>query len=224
MVSAAHRGPRRADALKELLPTPLTSQGSQAPEKFRLFLAVAIPEGVRAELERTQLEFRRAAIDLPIRWTKPEHFHLTLKFLGDVEVERIEALSDALRTVSRNFEPLQLRVQEIGCFPDWHYPRVIWAGVQDPTQTLLRLQSATESAAQPFSAEEREKNFAGHVTLGRVKGIRRAQAEVLARFGASMSGRFFGEWCASNVMLMRSELGSDGARHTVLAELGLVGL
>jgi 2'-5' RNA ligase len=192
-----------------------------AHERFRLFVAIAIPEPVRAELERAQIELGRASPDLDVRWTKPEQFHLTLKFLGNVEIVQIDSLTNALRHVCHGFAPLNLRVQDIGSFPDWHYPRVIWAGIRDAQETLLRLQSALEEATQPFTAEEREEKFSGHVTLGRIKRIARPQAETLARLAATISGRSLGEWRVAQVDLMQSQLGPKGAQHTALAGLPL---
>jgi 2'-5' RNA ligase len=199
----------------------LSPANSTAPNRVRLFLALGIPEPVRAEVESAQLKLQRASPDVQIRWTKPEQFHITLKFLGNVEADQIDSLTESIRQICHAFAPMRLRAQDLGSFPDWRDPRVIWAGIHDTQKALLRLHSAVEDATQPFTAEKREENFAGHVTLGRIKRIRRSQAEALARLAAGMSRRFFGEWCATQMDLMQSKLGPNGAQHTRLTQLAL---
>ena len=105
-------------------------------ERFRLFVAVAIPEVVKAKMEAAQAELRRAVSEHSVRWTRREQFHLTLKFLGDVDAARVEALGEAIRAACRGFGPLHLRAERVGYFPDLRYPRVVWTGVQDQAERL----------------------------------------------------------------------------------------
>ena len=218
-------------------------------ERWRLFIAITAPEAVKAELERAQAELRRALPDARIAWTRREQFHLTLKFLGDVPAERAESLADALRAVGRGFGALDLCAEGVGCFPDLRFPRVLWAGVgeeqaplppaeavapsdssdgselserPDPSEgRLARLQRAIEAAAAEFTLEKGQERFSGHVTLARIKSLRRPEAQTLARLAQGMARRSFGQWRAESVELMRSELSSQGARHTLLACLPL---
>jgi len=74
-----------------------------------------------------------------------------------------------------------------------------------------------------FTTEKAEERVTGHVTLGRIKGIRRAEAERLAALAIPMADRCFGEWMANEVRVVRSELAPAGARHTVVAGVPLVG-
>lgn len=192
-------------------------------ETWRLFVAIAIPEEIKARIEETQAELRRALPEDCVRWAKRGQFHLTLKFLGDVEASRLEALTDALRLACGKFSALPLRARGIGFFPDRRVPRVIWAGVQDPDGRLPVVQSAVELAVGGFTGEHREETFAVHVTLGRVQGIRRAQAERMAELAAATADRFFGAWTADTIEVIRSELLAGGARYTVLSVIPLAG-
>lgn len=192
-------------------------------ERFRLFIAVAIPEAVKAEIEQAQAELRRALPDCNARWTRPEQFHLTLQFLGDVEAARVDALGEAAHDACRGLTPLRLRAEGLGCFPDLRRPRVLWTGVRDETDQLPRLQEAVALATRDFTTEEKEEHFSGHVTLARFKGIKRSQAEALAAAVTGMTKRLFGEWTAYKIELMRSQLLPQGARHTTLAAIALGG-
>ena len=63
--------------------------------QYRLFVAVMVPEEVKAEIERAQAELRRALPEARVTWTRPEQFHLTLKFLAHVEAQRVGELVEA---------------------------------------------------------------------------------------------------------------------------------
>jgi 2'-5' RNA ligase len=206
------------------------------PQPWRLFIAVAVPEDVRKELATAQAGLRQALAAsgrLSLRWVRPEQFHLTLKFLGNVDVALAEPLAARLGTVCRHFPPLQLRAEGLGVFPESGLPRVIWAGVSDASERLFPLHRAVEDALkefmpQPAGADGRtatkEDKFTGHVTLGRVREIRRPEAAVLTGAVRAKAAKFFGEWTADAIDLMRSELSSDGARHTRVAGAPFSGL
>src|SRR4051812_7451283 len=104
---------------------------TSSPELFRLFIAISVPDAVKTEMEQAQAELRRALPEGCVRWTRREQFHLTLKFLGSVEAQRVAALADAIRGACQGFTPLRLRAERIGCFPDLRFPRVVWAWVHD---------------------------------------------------------------------------------------------
>jgi RNA 2',3'-cyclic 3'-phosphodiesterase len=189
------------------------------PEPFRLFIAVTIPEEIKAEIEQAQLGLRRALPKECVRWTKREQFHLTLKFLGNVGADRVAALIEALRGICQDFMPLDLRAEGMGFFPDARRPRVVWVGVNDRREQLARVQRAVETATRDYTEEESTERYAGHVTLGRIKGLRRSEADALARCAADRKTHFFGAWTADHVDLFRSQLSPNGAQHTVLAAI-----
>jgi 2'-5' RNA ligase len=190
-------------------------------ERFRLFIAVTLPEEVKAQIEAAQAELRRALPGPGVRWTRREQFHLTLMFLGDVDVARVQPLEEAIRAACRGFSALPLRAERVGFFPDLRYPRVVWAGVQDQAGQLLRLQQVVDAVTRDFTTEQKEERFSGHITLARIKAIKRPEAEALRQAAAGMAERLFGQWTAGEVELMRSVLSPQGARHTSLAATAL---
>jgi 2'-5' RNA ligase len=193
-------------------------------DRFRLFIALAIPEAVKAKMEEAQAELRRTLPEHGVRWTRREQLHLTLKFLGDVDAARVEALGEAIRAACRGFGTLHLRAERVGFFPDLRYPRVVWAGVQDQAERLPRLQQAVDAATRDFTTEQKEERFTGHVTLARIKAIRRPEAAALAKAAAARTEMVFGQWTAGHVELMRSVLSPQGASHSSLAVVALADL
>lgn len=204
--------------------TSFENASARKPETWRLFIAIRLPDGVKDELEKVQRELRHGLPQKAVRWTTRERFHLTLKFLGNVDAEKIPGLIDALREVCVSCPPLNLRAERIGFFPDIRFPRVIWAWVHDDKELLPKLQALIEAAVVGFTAEKAEEKFTGHVTLGRAKGIKRPEAEILGKLALGMVDHLFGEWTAENIELIRSELSSAGSRYTTLSEIPLAGL
>jgi 2'-5' RNA ligase len=187
----------------------------------RLFVAIAVPDEVKAQMERVQGELRRAAPAARIGWTRPEQFHLTLKFLGNVDAQRIEDLAEAVCGVCREFAPLHLRAQQVGAFPNFRKPRIIWVGLNDAQDRLAPLQAAVELACRNFTAEESQERFTGHVTLARVKTINHADVSSLAAAALTWTQRVLGAWTAGQVELRESQLSSEGAKHTLLKTIPL---
>ena len=172
---------------------------------------------------KAQDTLRRAAPENQVRWSRRDQLHLTLRFLGDVEAERVSALTEALQLCSQEFAPLHLRAEGIGFFPDARRPRVVWVGVQEAQDQLSRLQSSVQAATAPFTTEKPEQHFAGHVTFGRFKGLRRTDADALASLANQGTPRPFGQWVANEIEIIQSELSPKGAQYTTLAELALTG-
>jgi len=88
--------------------------------------------------------------------------------------------------------------------------------MDDQAGLLVDLQKRIETAIRPFTAEPGEKNFSGHVTLGRLKNLKPPDARKLAAHAQTVKDRTFGEWTADEIEIIRSELSPAGARHTTL--------
>jgi len=188
---------------------------------YRLFVAIESPEAIKEQIAKVQGELKRIIPEAKVSWTKPEQLHLTLKFLGNVDATQVDALHEALRAACKDFGPLRLAAQGIGAFRDWQRPRVVWAGVNDDQDRLTKLQQLIEVAVSPFTKEEPEGQFTGHVTLARVKWISRPETRTLAATGEAFAEKVFGEWTIGGLAIMRSELSSAGARHTELFRVPL---
>jgi 2'-5' RNA ligase len=189
----------------------------------RLFVALVAPDEVKAAIAQAQKQLRSALPDGSVRWTRSEHFHLTIRFFGNVAVQRIDALRNKLQNICLDFLPMRVRAERIGFFPERGFPRVIWVAVLDEEQQLPRLHRAIQAGTMEFTSEPSEREFAGHITLGRAKTIRRSEAETLTSFATRLRQHSFGEWTANGVELLRSELMPDGAHHTILARIPFAG-
>src|SRR6187399_1756796 len=135
---------------------------------LRLFIAIALPTPVRAELASLQSRLQHEPALKNVRWVSPNNIHLTVKFLGNVPQPRVPALTAALDLSIQNIPPHELVVRGLGCFPNFHRPNNIWAGLQGALDTtaLLARQLESECAAAGFPRDDRP--FNPHLTLARL--------------------------------------------------------
>ena len=192
------------------------------PSPFlRLFIAIAVPPEVKQPLARAQAQLRRATPPGAVRWTQPEQFHLTLKFLGDAPQAQLGDVEKSFSRICAGFSPLPLAAHGIGFFPGPHKPRVIWGGVEDAAGQLAELHRLLDEAMGAFAPRDRPGKFAGHITLGRSKpGHRMKLNELLAR-ADHLSRQPFGAWTAEAAELVQCKLKSTGTGHFTLARCRL---
>lgn len=189
---------------------------------LRLFVALTPPDPVRRRLVAAQGELRRAAgrHAEEVRWVAPERLHLTLQFLGQVPEERLEAVREAVLATARAARPLRLEVRGAGGFPSARRPRTIWGGVAGELDGLRALAESLEGALGRIGFPGSGRAFAPHLTFGRSRDGRGA-----AGLGGAIAAVAASEpvsWRAEELVLFRSQVGSDGARHEPLlrARLG----
>lgn len=186
---------------------------------MRTFIAVELPQHVKAALEEVQKELKETGAD--VRWVRPESIHLTLKFLGEIDEESVVRIRKVMEGVASAHRPFEVEVKGMGCFPNLKQPRVIWVGVLDRQKALASLQEGVEEAVGLLGFEREERPFRPHLTLGRVRTAKGRQA-LLERMG-SMLGQEFGTFEVHSVILFKSDLHPSGARYTPLWEMALGG-
>jgi 2'-5' RNA ligase len=154
-----------------------------------------------------------------VAWVAPGNLHLTLKFLGQVPAERIDAMVGAMTRATVDTRAFGARVCGLGAFPSATRPRVVWAGVMDGAPAMIDLAGRVDRALIPLGFPPESRPFSPHVTLGRVRQPGRNPE--LATALASAAEREFGRLRVRGASLMRSELSPGGARYTQLAFLAL---
>ena len=186
-------------------------------DRIRTFVACELPREIRSDIGRLQEELRRRR--LRPKWVRPENLHLTLRFLGEVSVERIQPIAAAIENAARGFGPLSLSAKGIGVFPGVRRARVIWVGIGGQFLQLEKLQAAVadELDAAGFPADNRP--YKGHLTIGRIKkGIdARLLAESLTEFAEFETAAF----TVDEVVLFRSRLNPEGPVYTRLRTIKL---
>jgi RNA 2',3'-cyclic 3'-phosphodiesterase len=183
-------------------------------EHWRCFVAAPIGEELRAALAASVVAWRVRPELAGLRWTEPGSWHLTLAFLGSVEVDAVPRIAEAVSDVAARSEPMSLAGGELGVFPSPGRATVAWYGIVDSDGILHGLSRDLRSAlglddAQPFQP---------HVTIARARG----RSVDLRSFLAGESGppMTFRTDC---IELMRSHLGRGPARYEVIESAVLEG-
>jgi RNA 2',3'-cyclic 3'-phosphodiesterase len=175
--------------------------------ELRSFIAVPLPEGVRAAVFGVA---DRLANVLPgVRWSrKVENMHVTIKFLGGVEESRLAAFGADLQVALSAVPAFEIAVRGMGAFPSAGRANVIWAGVDDPTGGLQRAAAVVEIvAARARVGEPETRPFRAHVTVGRAK----APVDALAPL-STLGDHHFGMATVDALHVYESQLGG-GPHH-----------
>jgi 2'-5' RNA ligase len=183
----------------------------------RAFLALPLPPAYSDGLAAVRTDWERR-LRSKLAWTRPGNWHLTLKFLGDVEEASLPRLAAALGEV--RFAEFVMQGGGGGFFPPrpegrrgWR-PRVLWVGLERGAAEAAALAAAIEKAllALGFPAEERP--FSAHLTLARIKW---SEPDPWDEVLVDLAGRPWPVTVAAGFTLYRSELGPGGPQYTALS-------
>jgi RNA 2',3'-cyclic 3'-phosphodiesterase len=137
----------------------------------RLFTGIEIPSGVAQSLSTLRGGLPGA------RWVDPENYHLTLRFIGDIDDSLAHEVASLLGRVRRS--PFELRVEDLASFGG-RKPRAVVATLR-PEKALMELQAEHERLMQRVGLEPEGRKYLPHVTLARLRDTPSRQvAEYLA--------------------------------------------
>ena len=156
-----------------------------------------------------------------VTWVKPPTMHLTLKFLGDVDLKDIPAVCEAVSSAVAGLPPFEIEARGAGAFPSTGRPRTIWLGVGRGEAELVALHDAVERALAALGFRQENRRFRPHLTLGRVRGDR--DVRELGRLVAEQAEFVGGVSSVDEVIVFSSELEADGPLHEPLAVASLNG-
>jgi len=196
---------------------------------MRTFVAIPVPPEGPAHrfLEACQNRLKQAGGD--VRWTRPEQWHITLRFIGETTDALRLRLEDTLREAAAMQEPFEVHLDGWGVFPEKGRPRVVWAGAdregwswteagycRSPLWNLAdRVFYQAEQAGAPF----RREWFKPHVTLARAKPPKDIGPLLnILRNEPPPPGAAF---TATHVTLFQSVLSPQGSTYTPLLEATL---
>jgi len=184
---------------------------------------VAIPsdpmwvESTRGVLERLRNSLPEAS------WTRPESWHLTLRFLGEVPREALLRFSSAVEPFAAKTVPGEIRTEGAVVFPPRGAARVLGVGFarSEILDGISRLAESAEREARLIGAEDTRRPFHPHVTLGRIR--RPWPPEAVESFRREVDSWIFPVWQARACVLFESLLSTEGAVHKPLFEWSLAG-
>ncbi|MBM4381871.1 MAG: RNA 2',3'-cyclic phosphodiesterase [Deltaproteobacteria bacterium] len=146
-----------------------------------------------------------------VRWTAPDSYHLTLRFLGNVPSADVALLAERAQDALAPCAPFVLTLGPALAFPSARQPRVIALAAQ-PEGPLADLAARLEKVAVELGLAPEEHAFRAHLTIGRVRARRAPKLDAPAPAGALE---------VREVVLFRTDLAREGAQYTPLATLPL---
>jgi 2'-5' RNA ligase len=142
-----------------------------------------------------------------VRWVKSGNHHLTLQFLGDVDVGRLDDISVSIDRIAVCHSPIQVGLDALGAFPHPARANVIWVGIAGDLRGLNILQKDLSTELQSVGFEPDSRPFRPHLTMGRSR-----QPIILPEREAVPSMDFD----LATVSLVKSDLGKVGPQYTNL--------
>jgi 2'-5' RNA ligase len=191
---------------------------------LRLFVALELPQTWLDALAETQDRMKAAiAADaslagVRVRWVRPQGIHLTLKFIGEVKPQDLEAIKAKIGQAVPQRPDTHLTLAGTGSFGGSQAPRVVWAGVHDsPPQSLAGLAEAIDVSLAGAGVPSERRRFNPHLTLARFPGdASNAQRDRATALATAVELPKLPPWKVLHVSLMRSFLESGGARYQYL--------
>jgi 2'-5' RNA ligase len=174
-------------------------------EAARLFVAVDLSPGALADLAGLVNGLRVSRANAPghsTRLTRPENWHITVTFLGDVPVAKVARAEAVVRDVAARGSPITLRVAGGGTFGGRRDP-ILWAGVGGEVERLRDLARATQRALRRARLPRDDRPPRPHLTISR-PGQRVPPGEIAADM-TTLNGYTGPEWTVTELHLMRSD-------------------
>jgi len=134
---------------------------------IRAFIAVEINNQAKQKISKLISVLKKSDIDA--KWVTEDQMHLTLKFLGNVNKDKIQEISDAISVISNNFKSFAVSFSEIGAFPNTSHPRVIWLGIDKGAESLKMLNDEIEASLERLGFAKESREYKSHLTLARIR-------------------------------------------------------
>lgn len=186
-------------------------------QTIRAFISIEIHQEIKTKISAIQEKLK--SVETPVSWVRLESIHLTLKFLGYMTEEQIPEIKKCMLISVEGITPFIINIRGCGVFPNLNYPKVIWLGLKDRTDSLSRLQQGLDNCLEKMDFEREKRKFTPHLTLGRVKSLKGKNQ--LIRAVHLYKDTEVGKIDVDRINLIRSQLNPAGAIYTVLEEVRL---
>lgn len=182
---------------------------------MRAFIAIDVSDEVRDNLLKAQERIGNKAAK--IKFVERENFHVTLKFLGDIDETTAQEVKRALEEIAKRHKKHRVRVKGVGVFPNPNYVRVIWAGIEND-EGIRAIAEDVEKVMRKLGFKK-EKDFVAHITIGRVKFVK--DKLELAMALKDLANEDFGEFDVEAIELKKSTLTPKGPIYETVARFEL---
>lgn len=186
----------------------------------RLFAAVELEPELRRLVGRSADALPGA--DGRLRRVSAEEAHLTLRFIGDVASDRMDAVREVLRDVALRHRPFEIRVGRLGVFPESGPSGVLWAGIEEGAERLAELARDLEEGLVRHGFAPETRRYTPHITLARLAALKGVDPyRSLTHNTLDVTGR---TQLVRELALYESRPVPTGSRYSVVARAAMDGL
>jgi 2'-5' RNA ligase len=191
--------------------------GRRRPMGKRLFVSVDLPDDLADDVAAVQEAFRDAS---GLNFTDPGQAHVTVKFLGDTPPRKADPLCETLAEAAAvaDVYPFEATYGGLGVFPSLDYISVVWLGVDEGAEEMVRLHEAVEERTTAMGFDEEDHEFTPHVTLARMD---HAGGKELVQELVRERDPTVGTTRVEALRLTESELGPDGPEYSTVERFPL---
>lgn len=185
----------------------------------RLFIAIEIPKKIENTLEALESALKESHCDA--RWVKPANIHITLKFLGGVDMRNINPLIKTLDTGFPSIKKFSVSLDKLDGFASLNSLRILWAGINDQDKKIEKIASELEDALPGFSLKKEEEKFQAHLTLARIRSGKNkiGLIEKIKEINQAFKPIPF---AINNITLFESRLTSQGPNYSRIHQVKLI--
>lgn len=144
-------------------------------DTVRCFIAIDLPSEVTENFYKMIFPLK-TSID-GFRPIEPQNIHLTLKFLGYIPDERLKKIKNALDETVRDLTKFTMTFGEIGGFPNFSSPRILWIAPEKGLERIKQIKERLDNFLSAAGIEKDEKDFKAHITLARIKYIKKEKTD-----------------------------------------------
>ncbi len=177
---------------------------------MRYFIAINLPENTRKKI----LEITRDFPEKGIKKIRGPNLHLTLKFLGELDENKVDKIKQVLDKI--NYNKFDVSLKDFGFFPGDNFVKVVWIGVEKGKEELIELQKQIDLELKNLGFKP-ETNFEPHLTIARVNFLENKK-EFLEKIREL---KFEDNFSVSNFDLMQSFLKPEGPVYREILNVGL---
>ena len=180
-------------------------------ELVRAFLSVDIEsQELLSQISKTQSKLDTSSAKMKL--VEIDNIHFTLRFLGDTSISIIDEIRSSLSQIK--FEPFNIEIQGVGAFPNNRKPRVVWIGVTQNADNIVKLKREIDSRLKTLGYQPEGKKFTPHATIARVRYVK--DTETFARNLGELDDIQIGTMIVSKFNMKKSTLTPSGPIYETL--------
>jgi len=181
-------------------------------QKIRTFIAIDIP--VSQKITQVINELKKTQIDAKL--VEIKNIHLTLKFLGDTDEKLIDEIEKTIKESTKNTQPFEITLKNIGVFPNQNYIKIAWIGVEN-AEPLKQIAETIDTKLKNLGFEKEKRSFSAHLTIARIKSAK--NKEKLIQLINKYQDVEFQKIKVDKILLKKSVLTQKGPIYTNLKEI-----